>query len=342
MNFQEISDSFSSLDPENIGSWPFAVRVIICILCFSLIVGGVHYFKVSESLILKETSIQKEKELLEEFKKKASDAANLEALKIQMAEMYQTFGVLLRQLPEDTEAAGLLEDISQIGEDSGLEFEAIQFGNENIAEFYAVLPIDITVRGTYHAFGSFISGVAALPRIVTLHDFNIVKPENSNGLLTMSIIARTYRYTKAAGSVDFSTIVNEGSAPTDPASDNSENNSAVTTEESVNGAVLENTATGNSTEENNSIENASEEIPIVEESDSIIDDSMSNDMQNSESSDASLNPNENISTENNNSVPNMSSDSQSDMAPANDEVITKDSDVEFQEGSEKKSEGRAL
>ena len=115
-----------------------------------------------------------------------------------MADMEESFGALVRQLPSETEVPGLLEDISSLGVDSGLEFNSIELGTERTVEFYAELPIDIKVKGEYHSLGSFVSGIAALPRIVTLHNF-VIKPNSkeSEGVLEMSIVAKTYRYNDA-------------------------------------------------------------------------------------------------------------------------------------------------
>jgi type IV pilus assembly protein PilO len=146
---------------------------------------------------LESLQVQQKEEitLIESYERKASDAANLNALKLQMAEMKQTFGALLRQLPEDTEVPGLLEDISQLGLDSGLEFESIGLGKEFIKEFYAELPIDIKVKGGYHSLATFVSGISALPRIVTLHNYTLVPgSEKANGNLLMTVTAKTYRY----------------------------------------------------------------------------------------------------------------------------------------------------
>ena len=194
MELSELQSSLESLDPENIGSWPIWVRAFIWIIVFGLCAFSVYWFLLKPTLENLSKEQANEVDLIEEYKAKASDAANLELLKLQMAEMKQTFGALLRQLPEDTEVPGLLEDISQLGLDSGLEFESIGLGKENVREFYAELPIDIKVKGGYHALATFVSGVSALPRIVTLHNYTIEPSEKSNDHLNMTITAKTYRY----------------------------------------------------------------------------------------------------------------------------------------------------
>ena len=143
--------------------------------------------------------------MLQGYEKKAFEAHNLDQFRKQLAEMEQTFGALLKQLPKDTEVPGLLEEITHTGLGSGLEFENIELRNEIEKEFYAELPINIQVIGDYHGFGSFVSGVASLPRIVTLHDFTVTRPSESNkelaalGLLRMDITAKTYRYSSKDG-----------------------------------------------------------------------------------------------------------------------------------------------
>ena len=131
---------------------------------------------------------------MKSFEEKAFKASNLDAYKEQMKEMENTFGALLRQLPSDTEVPGLLEDISHTGLTAGLNFNSIKLAPENSREFYVELPIDIEVKGGFLAFGSFVSAVAALPRIVTLHDFDIAPSSEGTQELVMKIRAKTYRY----------------------------------------------------------------------------------------------------------------------------------------------------
>jgi len=163
----------------------------------------VYWFLLKNTYESLQISVKEESVLIETYKSKASDAANLNALKLQMAEMKQTFGALLRQLPEDTEVPGLLEDISQLGLDSGLEFESIGLKNEFIKEFYAELPIDIRVKGGYHSLATFVSGISALPRIVTLHNYTLVPTnDKSSDNLMMTVTAKTYRYSATQESDD--------------------------------------------------------------------------------------------------------------------------------------------
>ncbi len=136
----------------------------------------------------------KEQELKTVFEKKAKLAVNLEAYEKQLEEMRESFGAMLRQLPNKTEVADLLVDVSQTGLASGLEFELFKPQAEVPREFYAELPISIKVTGDYHEFGDFVSGVAALPRIVTLHNVNISRRDAKSGNLVMNLTAKTYRY----------------------------------------------------------------------------------------------------------------------------------------------------
>ncbi|MEE4298452.1 MAG: type 4a pilus biogenesis protein PilO [Pseudomonadales bacterium] len=187
---------FANLDANNIGMWPMALKVIVLVIAFVAAVGGGYYFYVMPLLEEQDTLVRQEQTLRSEFESKAGQAANLEELRAQRVEMEESFGALLRQLPSDTEVPGLLEDITLTGLDAGLKFQAIQLQPERRQEFYIELPISITVQGLYHNMGAFVSGVANLSRIVTLHDFQI-RPSAGNadgGELVLQIEARTYRY----------------------------------------------------------------------------------------------------------------------------------------------------
>ena len=188
---KNILQDIKNLDPSNPGLWPIPFQlgsgVIVMIV---LLYAGWHFdlSKQREQLAVEEA---KEQEHKETFDRRQRRAANLAALKDQMIEMKQSFGDMLRQLPNRTEIAGLIVDVSQTGLSSGLEFELFQPGQEQPSEFYARLNINIRVTGDYHQFGEFVSGIAKLPRIVTTHNINISKAQGGN--LTMSAIARTYR-----------------------------------------------------------------------------------------------------------------------------------------------------
>lgn len=182
----------NDLDFENVGSWPMVVKGIIWALVFlAVLVGGYFYDIVDLQDNLTKVKDQ-ESTLKSQFERKAFQASNLDAYRKQMEEMEESFGALVSQLPSDTEVPGLLEDIDSKGRQSGLEILNINLQSERQEEFYVELPIEIVVRGSYHDLGSFVSGIAGLPRIVTLHDFQIIQSDLQT--LTMNIIARTYRY----------------------------------------------------------------------------------------------------------------------------------------------------
>ncbi|WP_095127498.1 type 4a pilus biogenesis protein PilO [Pseudomonas sp. Irchel s3h14] len=185
----------NDLDTNNMGSWPPAIKALAGILLMILVLSLGYSFSISDLQSHLELKREEESTLKEQFANKAHMAANLELYTQQMKEMENSFGVLLRQLPSDTEVPGLLEDITRTGLGSGLEFEEIKLLPENTQQFYIELPIQITVTGAYHDLATFVSGVAGLPRIVTLHDFDLA-PANPEGgpKLRMSILAKTYRY----------------------------------------------------------------------------------------------------------------------------------------------------
>lgn len=201
MSFSESLESLrkielSELDVNNLGSWPAAVKFITCILLLVAGLGLGYYFYLQDLQLQLQQSQAQEVTLKQEFSNKAAQAANLDAYKVQMKEMEESFGMLLRQLPSDTEVPGLLEDITRTGLESGLEFEEIKLQPEVVQQFYIELPIQVSVVGAYHDLATFVSAVASLPRIVTLHDFEIkqFKDEENSSKLAMSVVAKTYRY----------------------------------------------------------------------------------------------------------------------------------------------------
>jgi type IV pilus assembly protein PilO len=205
LDLGELMDELNSLDFENVGGWPTPIKIGAAILVLVVVVVLGYFLSISDANQTLEQQRREEATLLQGYEKKAFEAHNLDQFRKQLAEMEQTFGALLKQLPKDTEVPGLLEDITHTGLGSGLEFENIELRNEIEKEFYAELPINIQVIGDYHGFGSFVSGVASLPRIVTLHDFTVTRPSESNkemaalGLLRMDITAKTYRYSSKDG-----------------------------------------------------------------------------------------------------------------------------------------------
>ena len=184
---------FGDLDINNIGSWPTVVKSIIMLLLLVAVLGGGYYAYLTDKQTVLGSVEAKEAELRRDYEAKAFRAANLDAYRKQKDEMEATFGALLKQLPSDTEVPGLLEDITRTAIDNELVIESIDLQPERRTEFYVELPIDIVVEGDYHKIGAFVSGVANLSRIVTLHDFE-VRPESSVNDLKMNILAKTYRY----------------------------------------------------------------------------------------------------------------------------------------------------
>ena len=199
MNFSEQLKALnefdlSDLDMENIGSWPMALKVIVLGLLYAAILIAGFYFHVEDLNTRLSVVEQEEQTLRQDFEKKAFEAANLEAYKAQLVEMEQRFGALVAQLPSETEVPGLLEDITDKGEMNGLSIKRIDLLAEQAQTFYVELPIAIEAVGSYHDLGAFISGMAGLPRIVTLHDFEITLDADAAPMLEMSILAKTYRY----------------------------------------------------------------------------------------------------------------------------------------------------
>jgi type IV pilus assembly protein PilO len=198
---QALLQTLRELDPNDPGRWPLGVRVATVALLFIFAAAGGYYFFVwkSQRPQLLETQA-KEGELMNSLRTKAKRAANLEAYRAQLAEMEKSFGAMLRQLPNRTEVPNLLVDISQTGLAAGLEEKLFQPQGESRKDFYAELPITIRLTGGYHEMGKFASGIAALPRIVTLHDIEITpqggrsKAAGDPDDLVLNVTAKTYRY----------------------------------------------------------------------------------------------------------------------------------------------------
>lgn len=190
LNEFDIND----LDVNNAGIWPAPVKAIVVLIIFGLIVGGGYWFFVKDQYVQLDRVEKTEQDLRKKYEEKAYKVANLAVFKAQMAEMEETFGALVRQLPSETEVPGLLEDITNTALGSGLALQEVKLQPEQRRDFYAELPINIRVSGSYHELATFVSSVASLPRIVTLHDLTI-KPTGGDGeQLDMQVVARTYRY----------------------------------------------------------------------------------------------------------------------------------------------------
>jgi type IV pilus assembly protein PilO len=193
----------NELDFNEMGEWPIPVKLVAVLLVGILVLGGVYYVDTMDQMARLAVVEAKEQELRLDFQTKQQKAANLDAYRQQLAEMQESFGAMLRQLPDKTEVASLLVEVSQTGLGAGLEFELFQPAAEVPKDFYAELPIQIKVVGTFHEFGNFISGLAALPRIVTIHNVTIMsqqsggRPPGSQGKqsrLLLDATAKTYRY----------------------------------------------------------------------------------------------------------------------------------------------------
>ncbi|MGQ9658617.1 MAG: type 4a pilus biogenesis protein PilO [Thermochromatium sp.] len=193
MNLSELNQ----LDFNDFGEWPTPVKVV-AILIACIVLGGLGYYYDTRSQIEQLTQErQTEQELKSTLEIKQQKAVNLQAYRDQIAEIERLFGAMLRQLPSRAEIAALLVDVSRTGLANGLEFELFQPEDEVIRDFYAELPIRIRVRGNYHDFGRFVSGLAALPRIVTIHNVEISGGSGqgkADETLVLQATIKTYRY----------------------------------------------------------------------------------------------------------------------------------------------------
>ncbi|HET7176442.1 MAG TPA: type 4a pilus biogenesis protein PilO [Gammaproteobacteria bacterium] len=195
LDFNKIVNDLRSLDPKNMGSWPLPMRIIVLVVLFVGIQVGGYLALISDQRDQYAQLQDKETSLKHDFENKALEAANIDEYKKQQDEMTKTFGTLLRQLPAQTEIPSLLQDISQAAQVDGLKQDLFRPGSEAPKDFYAEKPIDLQLEGGYHEFGKFVSDVATLPRIVTLHNITI-RPANGagNDNLVMTLQAKTYRY----------------------------------------------------------------------------------------------------------------------------------------------------
>lgn len=194
MNLQERLAELQAIDLQNPAGWPDWVRVAAAILAAVLVVALGSYFKLKPMTEDLERTRAEETKLRQDFETKQRKVAALDAYKEQLAEMERSFGDMLRQLPSKAEVANLLNDIAQTRVAAGLEEELFQPQGEVPKEFYAEIPNRIVVVGQYHEMGNFVSGVAALPRIVTIDDVEIRPAEGHGGNLRMTATAKTYRY----------------------------------------------------------------------------------------------------------------------------------------------------
>ena len=201
MNFEDLKNfdlnQLRTLDPNNMGSWPLPIRIITLIIIYMIVVGGGYWFVIKDQRKQLSKLQGTEATLKTTFEQKAAQAANLDTYKKQLEDMQKSFGTMLRQLPGKTEIPSLLQDISQAAQVDGLKQNLFRPGGEAAKDFYAEKPIDLVLEGGYHELGKFVSDVAALPRIVTLHNISIKPTVTGSGgsdNLTMTLTAKTYRY----------------------------------------------------------------------------------------------------------------------------------------------------
>jgi type IV pilus assembly protein PilO len=191
-----VLEELRALDVNDVGRWPFAFRAGVIAVVFVLVVGlGIYWTVVENKAPQLKRAQDDEQTLRVTFENKQRKAANYDAYKAQLAQMEQSFGTMLRQLPGETEIPSLIVDISQTGLAAGLQEKLFQPQSEITRDFYAEKPIKIQLSGGYHEIANFVSGIASLPRIVTLHDINIT-PDDKDlfDRLSIEVTAKTYRY----------------------------------------------------------------------------------------------------------------------------------------------------
>ncbi|MGG2096747.1 type 4a pilus biogenesis protein PilO [Acinetobacter haemolyticus] len=214
MTVEQFFQQFNTLDMNNYGSWPWSVKVT-CWIFILLAVAALGYFVVIQKQLQTIANAEaREQSLLNEFREKESKLRNLQQYQTQLQEMEANFNQQLEQLPKETEIPSLVEDINLTGVNSGLKFKNIRLEKEVRQEFFIEQPISLEATGDYHAFGTFATGIAALPRIVTLHDFIVEAKEDTQKKSDIPVVhytvkAKTYRYVGADDQVD-STAVSGG------------------------------------------------------------------------------------------------------------------------------------
>ncbi len=220
MNLSDIN--INDIDLREAGDWPLAGKIVLIVLVIAAVLGAGYYFFTSAQLDELERVTQEEQTLRKEFVEKQGATANIEAFRAQLKQMEADLEVMLRQLPTGTEMPDLLEDVSNTGKKNGLEFDLFKPEADQPRDFYAAKPITIKARGTYHQFGAFVSGVAALSRIVTLENATLTsasgkdaksgakdaKANPSNEPLNIQATLQTYRY-----GTDVAAPVGQGGQP---------------------------------------------------------------------------------------------------------------------------------
>ncbi|NKF52186.1 type 4a pilus biogenesis protein PilO [Shewanella sp. WXL01] len=189
-------DQFNDIDFENIGSWPKLVKIVFAAFLSICVIAASYYLFISDAIDVMETEQRKEQELRTDFENKYRLAANLKLYREQLVIMEAQFAELLKMLPSENEMPGLLDDVTFVATDSGLRINSLDWEEEIVRDFYIEFPIKMIVEGDYHQLGHMVSGIAKLPRIVSLHDFVIKRGES--GSLSMDILAKTYRFKEGA------------------------------------------------------------------------------------------------------------------------------------------------
>ena len=189
-------DDFNNIDFKNAGSMPMPVKLVLLSILFLILVGLGYWFLWSDQIAEIDQAKAKEQELRQTFLAKKAQAVKIDAYKQQMIDIEKTFGALLKQLPDKSQMDGLLTDINQAGLGRGLEFDLFKPGQETPADFYAEMPIQIKIKGTYHDIGAFATDISKLSRIVTLNDLSIapLNKDSKDSVLTLEAVAKTYRY----------------------------------------------------------------------------------------------------------------------------------------------------
>ena len=195
LDFKAFLNDFRNLNPNDVGTWPLAPRVAVLLGLFVLLLVGGWWFWWSEQLETLTQRQQDELKLKEEYVAKKSQAVNLDLYVQQLNEIDRSFGALLKQLPSKSEVESLLVEINQSGMGRGLQFELFKPGQENVKDFYAELPINVRLTGSYHDFGAFAGDIGRLSRIVTLNDMSITgNPQSKDGTLVLDAVTKTFRY----------------------------------------------------------------------------------------------------------------------------------------------------
>ena len=218
MSVDKFFQQFNTLDSNNFGSWPLSVKITCWIFLFFLVCAIGYFLALKPKLDAIDQARADEQNLLNEFKDKDSKLRNLQQYQAQLQQMEMNFNQQLQQLPKETEIPSLVEDINLTGVNSGLKFKNIRLESEVTQEFFIEQPISIEATGDYHSFGSFVSGIAALPRIVTLHDFVITATQSQDKKSDIPTVdyllkAKTYRYIATANDLPSVTTA----APIQPA-----------------------------------------------------------------------------------------------------------------------------